>query len=57
MGSDVKIISEFNQEAPLREPSVAELLSSPDTADIADEDWLEPRSNEPAKFREIDFFD
>jgi hypothetical protein len=38
-----------------REPSLAELLSSPETAHIPDENWLEPRSKEPAKFREIDF--
>jgi PHD/YefM family antitoxin component YafN of YafNO toxin-antitoxin module len=29
-----------------KEPSLAELLASPETAHIADEDWLPPRSKE-----------
>jgi hypothetical protein len=37
-----------------REPSMAELLSSPETIDIPDEDWLPPRSKD-VSLRDIDF--
>jgi hypothetical protein len=36
-----------------REPSTAELLASPETAHIPDEDWLPPRSK-AVEFRDID---
>ncbi len=36
-----------------REPSIAELLASPESADIPDEDWLPPRSK-AVEFRDID---
>jgi len=37
-----------------REPSIAELLASPETAHIPDEDWLPVRSRE-STLREVDF--
>ena len=37
-----------------RDPSIAELLASPETADIADKDWLPVRSR-ASTLREVDF--